>query len=127
MRRLIYIILAISLVLFLVYKIQKGFVQNIQSFNEDLPSTRYISSTDSDLISRKFQSEVKVVEVLNNKTRPSVALLDYSDYRIIMQKIIPFADFSLKNRITFDKHDFLDRSVGYTYSIIDNNAFKFEY
>jgi len=122
----IFIFLISIILVFLGIKIYKGFVQNQLSYNEDLPITKVLNSSDS-LEFRNFISRIDIVQIRNSKVRNSIFQLILDGmYSLIIYKIPASNDLNLTS-LNFKKIG-IDRSVGVTYNIIDNSPqFKFQY
>lgn len=125
-KRILFWIIVFGLSIYLVIKIVTAFKQNAQAFDEDLPSTYSLLPEDSILISPNFLKDLKVTQVLQSKVRPPISLLTFKDkYNLIINRI-GNSNASLKKMIKSSKMS-IDRSVGVTYTVINNNTFSFQY
>src|SRR5436190_5479635 len=120
-------LIGLSLFSYLAFKVNHGFKQLQKDFAEDLPSTYVLSSEDSSIIANRYRSKMEVVEVNNNKVRGPVSTIRFdSTYSIILYKIALTDNISLDTAF-HTKLKKVDRSVGYSYRIIGNRFFTFQY
>ncbi|NNV55082.1 hypothetical protein [Limnovirga soli] len=124
-------IIALSILgifIFSVVKIYNGFLQNEKALTEDLPSTYSLTLEDSNLISKKYQGKLKVIEVYQSKVRAPIAILDFDNkYHLIMYKMILQNDVSLENILHVEMKS-VDLSTGYSYGTIGRDIiYRFRY
>jgi hypothetical protein len=120
-------LIGLSLFGYLALKVNHGFKQLKKDFAENLPSTYVLSSEDSSIIANRYRSKIEVVEVNNSKVRGPVSTVRFnSTYSIIIYKIALTGNISLDTAF-HTKLKKVDRSVGYSYRIIGNRFFRFQY
>lgn len=125
--RIILFLCIAGIIIYLIFKIVNAFGDNARAFAEDLPITYSLAAEDSNLIAVKYRSKITVNKVLNSKVRNSISLVTFDQkYSLIFYKIGLSKDISLKTLINTQIKS-VDRSTGYTYSVVDNNFFRFQY
>ena len=119
---------ALGFIFFLSYKIKFAFSGNKKALTEHLPSEYSLKKEDSNLISEKYRSSLKVNEVYRSKVRNPISLVYFGqEYNLIIYKIDLIKDISLKFIFNTEIKS-VDQSTGYTYSIIGQNIyFNFKY
>lgn len=120
-------LLLLAFVVFLGFKVIRGFSSLNEAFANNLPTTQVLSKEDSLLIISKYRNKIVVNEVRNSKLRHPVSLLTYeNEYSLIVHQLDMAKASSFRGFLTKENKS-VDRSVGEPYNIIDNNAFQFQY
>ena len=113
--------------IYVLIKIINGFRQNAEALAEDLPSTHELSSKDSSLIAAEYFQGLEVNEVLHSKARGPISLMTLEKkYSLILYTIKMESIEELGKILHLEKRS-VDRSTGYTYSVINSGSFRFQY
>lgn len=121
------ILFFISIFIVLLIKIYNGILQNEQAFLEDLPLTNSLPIDVNNLIKKEYRDKFKVKKVYNSKVRNPISVTIFDEkYSVLIYKLTSDKYSNLNDIIEFEEKN-IDRSVGYTYSIIENNSNKFEW
>ena len=80
---------AIIILVYFLFLMPKLVKQINHAFEDDLPSTHLLTSSDSCLIIEKYRDRIKVDEVYNSKVRGPISVLLFDSlYQIINYKIV---------------------------------------
>jgi hypothetical protein len=125
--KIILILVVTTLVIYLGFKIAEGFSENTKALGEDLPATYSLLPEYASLIPKKYLDKITITKVLQSKVRDPISLLSFdSSYSIVICRINLIKHESLESIVKIKLKN-VDRSVGYSYNIIDHSAFRFQY
>jgi hypothetical protein len=125
---IISVICFVIIIALVLTKIPKGIKQNFQAFDEDLPPTYVLTKDDSILIKEHEKGKISVSEIRHSKVRGPVSVLTFDSLYWIYTYKIDLKDDVQLTKIFRQEIRSVDRSVGYTYNIIDNSSYyRFQY
>jgi hypothetical protein len=127
-RKIRVIIIGLCALGFVVFLVVNMFSEIDKGLAEHLPSTYTLRAEDSNLILNRYRGKLKVDEVYHSSVRGPVSFISFDKgYKLIIYKIDLAIDSSLKTIFNTEIKS-MDRSMGYSYSIMENNIFfRFEH
>jgi hypothetical protein len=96
-------IVILSLIIFtlIIVRIIFGFIQISNSSDATLPLTYSLTYEDSNLITKKYWQDAKVLEVHNSKTKNSISIIELNKkYHLLIYKEDLIKNVSLSNLIS---------------------------
>jgi hypothetical protein len=126
-RKIVVFTLFGGFVLYIALKTIIGIHGHHQAIGRMLPSTYSIPKKDSSIIVEKYRHRLVLNEVKNTMARYPISLITLDgEYSLIMTRLKLTDQIPVPNMVNFQNKS-TDRSTMVTYSIVDNNAFKFHY